>query len=196
MLRYSFLALSVVTAAAVAGAAYAQNDHGHGSKSKPAGNSMMMQRGDSGMMSDMRGMMKKMHRMHGGMMGGSGRGMMGHDMMRMLDADGDGNVTPQEMREQMQAKLTEYDSDGDGNLSIAEFEALHSAMIREKMVDRFQHLDADGDGAITSGEIAAPAKKMERMQKMRSGMSQMQNQQGSGQGMGSGMNNTGDSDSN
>src|SRR6056297_1483760 len=188
MLRNSFLALSVVAAEAVGGAAYAQNDHGHGSKSKPAADSMMMQGGGSGMMGDMSGMMKKMHRMHGGMMGGA--------MMQMLDADGDGNVTPQEMREQMQAKLTEYDSDGDGNLSIAEFEALHSAMIREKMVDRFQHLDADGDGAITGDEMTAPAKKMERMQKMRSGMGQMQGQQGSGQGMGSGMNNAGDSDDN
>ena len=121
--------------------------------------------------------------MDGGMMGCHGGGMM-----PMLDADGDGNVTPQEMREQLQAKLSEYDSDGDGTLSIAEFEALHSAMIREKMVDRFQHLDADGDGAITGDEMTAPAKKMERMKKMRSGMGQMQQgQAGSGQGMGSGM---------
>jgi Ca2+-binding EF-hand superfamily protein len=116
---------------------------------------------------------------------------MGGAMMQMLDADGDGNVTPQEMREQMQAKLTEYDSDGDGTLSISEFETLHTAMIREKMVDKFQHLDADGDGAITSDEMTAPAKKMERMQKMRSSMGQMQGQPGSGQGMGSGVNKAG-----
>jgi len=97
----------------------------------------------------------------------------------------------------MQAKLTEYDSDGDGTLSIAEFETLHSAMIREKMVDKFQQLDADGDGAITSDEMIAPAKKMERMQKMRSGMmGQMQGQPGDGQGMGSEMNNADDSDNN
>lgn len=104
----------------------------------------------------------------------------------MLNADGDGNVTPQ----QMQAKLTEYDSDGDGTLSIFEFETLHSAMIREKMVDKFQHLDADGDGVITSDEMTAPAKKLERMQKMHSGMGKMQGQPS--QGMGSGMNNADD----
>ncbi len=91
-----------------------------------------------------------------------------------LDADGDGTVTPEEMRSQLQAKLAEYDSDGDGTLSIAEFETLHSAMIREMMVDRFQHLDADGDGAVTAEEMAAPADMMERMQKMHSNMSQMQ----------------------
>ncbi|MCQ0090411.1 calcium-binding protein [Roseovarius sp. M141] len=160
----------------------------------------MMQGGGSGMMGDMSGMMQKMHGMHGNKMGGMGNmgsGMMGGAMMQMLDADGDGNVTPEEMREQMQAKLTEYDSDGDGTLSISEFEALHSAMIREKMVDKFQHLDADGDGAITSDEMTAPAKKMERMQKMRSGMmEQMQGQPGAGQGMGSDMNDADDAGDN
>lgn len=189
------LALSMAAATALSGAAYAQNAQGYGGKTKPADGGMMMQGDSSGMMGDMSGMMQKMHRMHDNKMGGMGdmgRGMMGGAMMQMLDADGDGNVTPQEMREQMQAKLTEYDNDGDGTLSISEFETLHSAMIREKMVDKFQHLDADGDGAITSDEMTAPAKKMERMQKMRSGMGQMQGQPGSGQGMGSGMNNTDD----
>ncbi|WP_324751997.1 calcium-binding protein [Roseovarius sp. Pro17] len=200
MSRRFILALSMAAATALGGAAYAQSDHGHGGKAKPAGGGMMMQGGGSGMMGDMSGMMKKMHQMHGNKMGGMGNmgsGMMGGAMMQMLDADGDGNVTPEEMREQMQAKLTEYDSDGDGTLSISEFEALHSAMIREKMVDKFQHLDADGDGAITSDEMTAPAKKMERMQKMRSGMmEQMQGQPGTGQGMGSDMNNADDSGDN
>ncbi|WP_171054612.1 EF-hand domain-containing protein [Roseovarius arcticus] len=191
------LTLSLAAATALGGAAYAQNSHGHGAKAKPADGGMMMQGGGSGMMGDMSGMMQKMHQMHGDKMGGMGSGMMGGAMMQMLDADGDGNVTLEEMREQMQAKLTEYDSDGDGTLSIAEFETLHSAMIREKMVDKFQHLDADGDGAITSDEMTAPAKKMERMQKMHSGMmGQMQGQPGDGQGMGSEMNNADDSGDN
>jgi Ca2+-binding EF-hand superfamily protein len=69
-------------------------------------------------------------------------------------------------------------------------------MIREKMVDKFQHLDADGDGKITNDEMTAPSKKMERMQKMRAGMRQMQGQPGNGQGMGSGMNDTDDTNDN
>jgi Ca2+-binding EF-hand superfamily protein len=193
------LALSVAAATVLGGTAYAQSDHGHGAKAKSADGGMMMQGGSSGMMGDMSSMMQnmhKMHRMHDNKMGGMG-GMMGGAMMQMLDADGDGNVTPQEMREQMQAKLTEYDSDGDGTLSISEFETLHSAMIREKMVDKFQHLDANGDGAITNDEMTAPAKKMERMQKMRSGMmGQMQGQPGAGQGMGSEMNNADETNDN
>jgi Ca2+-binding EF-hand superfamily protein len=112
--------------------------------------------------------------------------MMGGGMMQMFDADGDGTVTPEELRTQLQASLTEYDGNGDGSLSIAEFEILHSAMIREAMVDRFQYLDANGDGAITAEEMTAPATKMERMNMMRAGQGQMQGQPGSGQVMGNG----------
>ena len=110
----------------------------------------------------------------------------GPGMMQTFDADGDGTVTPDEIRSQLQAKLAEYDSDGDGSLSIAEFETLHSAMIREMMVDRFQHLDADGDGAVTAEEMVVPAETMERMQMMRSNMAQPPVQPGTGQGMGNG----------
>jgi Ca2+-binding EF-hand superfamily protein len=117
------------------------------------------------MMGNMGGMMDMMKRMHGNMMSG---GMMGGGMMKMFDIDGDGITTPEEMRMQLQGKLSEFDGDGDGSLSITEFEALHSAMIRELMVDRFQHLDADGDGAVTPEEMAALADGMERMQMMRS----------------------------
>ena len=109
----------------------------------------------------------------------SGAGMAG-GMMQMFDTDGDGTTTPEEMRTQLQAKLSEFDSDGDGNLSITEFEALHSAMIRELMVDRFQHLDADGDGAVTPEEMAALADGMERMQMMRSNMADAPPRPGNG----------------
>jgi Ca2+-binding EF-hand superfamily protein len=127
-------------------------------------------------------------RMHGEMTGGmgpiGGMGPMGGSMMQMLDAGDDGSLTPEEAREQLQAKLVEYDADGNGTLSIAEFETLHSAMIRETMVDRFQSLDADGDGAVTKDEMSAPAEFMERMQQIRSQMNAgPQGQQQMGQGM-------------
>ena len=61
----------------------------------------------------------------------------------------------------MQARLAEFDADGDGSLSLAEFEALHTTMIRDMTVDRFQHLDADGDGRVTADEMGAPARRME-----------------------------------
>lgn len=177
MKRNTLLAAIAVTASVFGAAAFADSHHGHGGQSGAKSGSGMMQGGGSGMMGGMDGMMGMMQRMHGNMMGGGmmgGMGTMGGGMMKMFDADGDGTTTPEEMRTEMQAKLTEYDSDGDGSLSIAEFEVLHSAMIREMMVDRFQHLDADGDGSVTAEEMAAPADMMERMQNMHSKMTQMQ----------------------
>lgn len=203
MNRKTLLAATILTITAIGGTAFADSHHGHKDQSGPKDRSgMMMHDGGSGMMGEMdhmSGMMGMMHRMHGKKMGVgmmAAMGPMGSMMMQILDADGDGIVSPQEMREQMQAKLTENDSDGDGTLSISEFETLHSAMVREMMVDRFQHLDADGDGKITSDEMTAPANKMERMQKMRSGMGQMQDRSGNGQDMGAGMNNANDANDN
>jgi len=180
MTRKTLFATAVLAATAFGGAAFADSHHGHGAKDGPGDRAGMMMQGAPGVM-DM------MQRMHGGMMAGGmmgGMGPMGGGMMQMFDADGDGTVTPEEMRAQMQAKLTEYDSDGDGALSIAEFETLHSAMIREMMVDRFQHLDADGDGSVTAEEMTAPGDMMERMQSMRERM--MQTQPGDGARMGNG----------
>ena len=150
-----------------------------------------MQNGGPGMMGNMGGMMDMMRQMHGGMMGGGmmgGMGPMGGSMMQMFDSDGDGTVTAEEMHARLQAQLAEYDSDGDGALSIAEFETLHSAMIREMMVDRFQHLDADGDGSVTSEEMAAPADMMERAQIMRNRMMAAQPEMGADMSDGNMMN--------
>jgi Ca2+-binding EF-hand superfamily protein len=174
----TLLAATALAATFIGGASFAESHYGHKGKTEsncPAG---MMHDGGHEMM----GMMK---RMHGNMMGGGnmGSGMMGSmgpmggDMMQMFDTDGDGTVTADEMRTQLQAKLTEFDSDSDGTLSIAEFETLHSAMIREMMVDKFQHLDADGDGAVTAEEMTAPAEMMDRMEKMRAKMGMMKDQQ-------------------
>ena len=158
MKRNTLLAAMALAATALGTAASAESHHGHGGQPGDKGGAGMMQNGGPGMMGNMGG------------------------MMQMFDADGDGTTTPDEMRTQLQTKLTEYDSDGDGSLSIAEFEALHSEM----MVDRFQHLDADGDGAVTPEEMAAPADRMERMQSMRSNMTDAPARPGNGQGMGDG----------
>lgn len=155
MSKRRIMALSLAAATVLGGAAFAQSNHGHGDKAgKINSQGMMMQGGGMmGDMSEMQGMMQRMH----------------ENMTQMMDADGDGTVTPEEMRAMMQAKLTENDADGNGSLSIKEFETLHSAMMRNMMVDRFQHLDADGDGAVTPEEMMAPAAMMERMQKMQGG---------------------------
>ena len=99
----------------------------------------------------------------GGMMGGgnAGGGMMG-PMMGVLDTDGDGTVTRGEADEKLRAMHATFDADGDGSLSIAEFEALNSSLMRDAMVDRFQYLDADGDGDVSPDEMGAPAQMMSR----------------------------------
>src|SRR6056297_197442 len=185
MKRNTLLAAMTLAATALGGAAFADANHGRGGQFGAQSGPGMMQNGGPGMMGNMGGMMDMMKRMHGNMMGAGmmSPGMAG-GMMQMFDTDGDGTTTPEEMRTQLEAKLSEFDSDGDGSLSITEFEALHSAMIREMMVDRFQHLDADGDGAVTPEEMAAPADRMERMQMMRSNMADAPARPGNGQGMG------------
>ncbi len=188
MTRKTLLAATVLAATTIGGAAFADADHGQkGRYGSNYGPGMMMQDsgpGRMGNMDGMSGMMGMMQRMHGNMMGGMGP--MGGGMMEMFDADGDGTVTPEELSKQLQGKLTEYDGDGDGSLSISEFETLHSALIREMMVDRFQYLDADGDGAVTAEEMAAPAGRMERMQKMWVDQGRAQGRPGSGQRTGNG----------
>lgn len=96
---------------------------------------------------------------------GSGVSVVGLAMDR-FDMDGDGIVTSEEAHEGLQALFADYDANGDETLSLDEFEALHSALIRETMVDRFQFLDDDGDGAVTLEEMVEPADMMHRMETM------------------------------
>lgn len=147
----------------------------HGSSAQMQGHQGgMMQGAPGGMMGDHAGMMQVMMKMHGQMMGGMhGKGMMGGNWlavldMEVLDMDEDGRPSESEIAEGLKARMQAHDVNGDGNLSIDEFEALHSGMIRETMVDRFQHLDANGDGAVTTGEIEKGAKTMSPKHGMKS----------------------------
>jgi Ca2+-binding EF-hand superfamily protein len=148
------------------------SDHAHAQGYGPRG-----ERGEHGRgFDEHHGMMEVMRQMHGGMGAGimgspglMGMGSMG-SMMQAFDANGDGSVTPDEMRSGLEGRLAEFDADNSGTLSIEEFEALHSAMIRESMVDRFQTLDNDGDGEVTVEEMTAPADRFQRMQDMRTRM--------------------------
>ncbi len=162
MTRKSFYALTLATTTAiVAGLTLPAVAHDWDGK-RPEG-----PRHERMMMGEGHGKMGGMMMRHG-MMGG---GMMGHgpmrQMMQQFDANNDGDVTPDELRTGLTAKLKEFDADGNGTLSLDEFEALHTAMMREHTVDKFQFLDDDGDGQVTADEIAKPANMMEQRQKMR-----------------------------
>lgn len=173
MQTFKILATSATLLLGATGAAFAQSGHGHAAQQP--GMAMGASSDQSGPMAGDQGdMMKKMMPMMMGMHAGMmcqgdkpGMAMMDQGMMQMMMGPGMmGSPSPEEAAAAMQARLTEFDADGDGNLSLSEFEALHSAMIRESMVDRFQHLDADGDGAVTPAEMAAPAGRMNMRQKM------------------------------
>ena len=113
---------------------------------------------------------------HGHGAGGASSGMSTHSgmmpgmMMKMADKDGDGTVSADEMRDMMQARLSENDANGDGSLSPAEFEAMHIKMMQQHLSERFAQLDTDGNGALSSDEMAAHA---EMMSKMHSGAGDM-----------------------
>ena len=171
MKRTTLFALGLIASTVTAGAAIAQGTPQHGGGAGQAATAPhqggMGSGGQAGGMGNMGGMMQMMQKMHGQMMSGDmGGGMMGAANMA-FDTDGDGKVSPDEMRAGLAAQLAQYDADGDGVLSIAEFEALNSAMIRNQMVDRFQALDEDGDGQVTGDEMAAPAARLEKMMAMR-----------------------------
>ncbi|WP_244867685.1 EF-hand domain-containing protein [Vannielia litorea] len=179
MKRTTVAAIAIAALGAVALPVFADANHGHGNErggpragvAEPGypgmmGQGMMGTGMMDGGMGNMMRMMQMMHGQQGGMMGDGG--MMGgaDHVLRLLDSDGDGIVSPDEFRTGMQAEHAKYDADGNGSLSLAEFETMHAAHVREATVDRFQVFDADGDGQVTADEIGAPADRMERMMRM------------------------------
>lgn len=93
---------------------------------------------------------------HGGRHGG------GAAMLRLLDADGDGEISRAELEEGAFSRLQANDANGDGALSVDEFQAVWAEMTRSRMVDAFQHVDEDGDGSMTRAEIQAQLDMMMR----------------------------------
>lgn len=179
MKRTAFAAVAIAALGAVSLPVLADDSHGHG-KERGGTGADVARPGSGGMMGqDMMGagmkhggmgnMMQMMQMMHGHHSGMMGAGMMGgaDHMLRLFDADDDGDISPDEFRTGMTAELATYDADGNGSLSLAEFETMHAAHVRETTVDRFQAFDADGDGQVTADEIAAPADRMERMRRTR-----------------------------
>lgn len=73
-----------------------------------------------------------------------------------LDANGDGQLTVEELQGAAQTQFEATDTDGDGALSLAELTARsaeNAASRAEKMLSR---LDANEDGSLTPDEMRAP----------------------------------------
>lgn len=103
------------------------------------------------------------HAGHGERSHGHRGGAYGGEMLRSLiaevDADGDNNITQDEIDAYRAAQIGAVDADGDGTLSIEEFDEIYRAFTRSRMVDLFQEFDADGDGEITAAEIDGPLER-------------------------------------
>ncbi|MEH6836070.1 MULTISPECIES: calcium-binding protein [Falsihalocynthiibacter] len=162
-------AISFVLFTAVSTTAFADAGHHDGEKPKGAPQAFNGMMGGNGNMAGSMGMMMQMHSR---MMNQNMMALMQGVMMEGIeaDADGDGTVSDEEAHGMLQSMHANSDANDDGTLSIDEFEALHSKMVRAQMVDRFQNLDADGDGMVTMGEMTAPADQMDMPMRGNGGM--------------------------
>ncbi|WP_417317538.1 EF-hand domain-containing protein [Emcibacter sp.] len=97
---------------------------------------------------------------HSGWTGmGSGMHAPRGAMRELLDADGDGNVTKQEVAKFHEDRLKQADKNRDGALSSAEFTVMQENIKAEmrKIHERkkFERMDANGDGKVTAEELTA-----------------------------------------
>lgn len=74
-----------------------------------------------------------------------------------MDLDGDGALTPEEMRaamqDRMQARFEAADSDGDGGLSAEEMTAMVQARMADRIESRLDKADENGDGLLQIEEM-------------------------------------------
>lgn len=100
--------------------------------------------------------------------GGPGRGHGGGMALEQLDANGDGNISMEEISAERTERFASADANGDGGLTLEEFTSAREAEREERRAERmtkhFERLDADGDGVVTLAEQDAFAEdRMERM---------------------------------
>jgi Ca2+-binding EF-hand superfamily protein len=83
------------------------------------------------------------------------RAQVAAERFALLDADGDGRLTREEMRkrrgegvERIQRRVAEIDLDGDGAWSFGELQAVRPQLTPEL----FKRLDRDGNGLISEDE--------------------------------------------
>lgn len=78
--------------------------------------------------------------------------MTGMEIFNTFDADGDGEVTQDEIGTLLNERRAAHDGNGDGNLDLEEFARLWSETMRPYTVRAFQTLDTDGNGIVTRAE--------------------------------------------
>lgn len=97
----------------------------------------------------------------GKMAGHGGKGI--YRMMKRMDADGNGELTLEEVESGRTKRFAKLDGNADGVVDAAELKARIMARMErraERRVSRMmRRLDADGDGQVSQAEFISPAKQ-------------------------------------
>lgn len=70
-----------------------------------------------------------------------------------LDANGDGQVTQEEMQAQRSQRFTNADTDRDGQLSVEEVQAARQQRTNDRVAKMFEKHDANNDGYLSEDEL-------------------------------------------
>ncbi|MES0861754.1 calcium-binding protein [Ruegeria sp. SCPT10] len=73
-----------------------------------------------------------------------------------LDANGDGQITKDEMTAHRNARFATADTDGDGQLSVDEMQAAAQQRSSDRVTKMFEKHDANGDGFLSDDELPKP----------------------------------------
>lgn len=73
-----------------------------------------------------------------------------------MDANGDGQLTQEEMDAHRSQRFSKADSDGDGRLSVEEMQAAAQQKANDRVTEMFEEHDANKDGFLSDGELPKP----------------------------------------
>ncbi len=82
----------------------------------------------------------------------------GHMSFEALDADGNGEISREEMTNHRQVRFSGADADGNGALSRDEMIAAGQARVQEHVTAMIEAFDENGDGALSLDEMPGPRK--------------------------------------